>query len=346
MRELMEFHSPDELRQLVDEVLDDLDVPPFSAGDDAGPQGSITGLSQGSGLADPSTAFDAHGEGALGGLESDFAGESGSLTAGDATAMSAVATERALVGLRGLMAAGIGQAALVDLIFARLLGRAGPWQGQERGFHRVLSRVWEGIAVEYIRSKGAKTPHYKSNVRILVMTSWKAADTLAAVNGADSGPAAPGGAFRGVFVETGEPGRAAEAAGAVRQSSGTGAQAEAGAALPEAPSATGPASGAGAAAAGGASVRAGASAALLARSRAEELFDAWVAAAEGRLRAADEEVRAAERRVRLGRDATAVLDFLAAMKGARGLDRELRAGLAKRCRAAEGALAAVVAGQR
>ncbi|KAA0146566.1 hypothetical protein FNF29_07973 [Cafeteria roenbergensis] len=337
MRELLQFHSPDELRQLVTAVLDDLDVPDeASAGDSTG--GPAPGANE---LHDPASAFSAHAS-------------SGDVPEAD------LPGSQSLVEVRSLVSRGADRQSLVDAVFARLLGPRGPWGGKERGVHILLSRVWEGIAAEYYRSKGGKTLNYKSSVRMALMESWKAADSLAASKsalarsslpgagrtsptGGGAAAARAGSEFRSVFIQTKPqaPAAAPVPAAAVSGPAPAGA----------------PAAGAGASADDPAAASAGdapltgpapaqtstASSSLAARSRAETAFDRWIGERRAKLAAADEEVRAAERRVRLGRDATAVLDFMAALRGVRALERALTDDMAARCRAAEGALAALAA---
>ncbi|KAA0165385.1 hypothetical protein FNF27_07668 [Cafeteria roenbergensis] len=332
MRELLQFHSPDELRQLVTAVLDDLDVPDeASAGDSTG--GAAQGANE---LHDPASAFSAHAS-------------SGDVPEAD------LPGSQSLVEVRSLVSRGADRQSLVDAVFARLLGPRGPWGGKERGVHILLSRVWEGIAAEYYRSKGGKTLNYKSSVRMALMESWKAADSLAASKralarsslpgagrmsptGGGAAAARAGSEFRSVFVQTKPQAPTAAAvsgpapAGAPVAAAGASADDPAAASAGDAPL-TGPAP----------AQTSTASSSLAARSRAETAFDRWIGERRAKLAAADEEVRAAERRVRLGRDATAVLDFMAALRGVRALERALTDEMAARCRAAEGALAALAA---
>lgn len=304
MRELLEFHTADELKQLIETVLDDQNVPQLAVGGD-------------SDLADPATPF--------------------------AAAAGGPVSEEPLVRLRAVMAAGADKADLVELVFEQLLGPSGPWGGSERGYRMLVSRCWEGIAIEYLRQRGglAKPPSYKSNVRLMVIERWKAAESLEAAR-QEAREA------RRAAAKAGRQSAAAEAVEASEDSSNpteaTAQQsvfAEPGGVMRtaladnETPSASSSSS----------TAEEGATAAsLAAQRRAEALFDSWWADKTREMAEADETVRAAERRVRLGRDATAVLDFLGAMRVARRAERELRAALAARCRRAEAAAAALAGG--
>jgi hypothetical protein len=343
MRELLHFHSGDELKQLVEAVLDDLGVPEHlkaAVDDDDDAPPAPAGVDH-----DPSTAFEKHepDEGAFVDDEMLADDVGGLVSLGSGSLDAGIPMMESLSDLRGLMASGMDKHALVEAAQSRLLSIRGPWQGGERGYRRVVSRTWEGIAIEYLRSKGAKTPNYKTNVRLLVMELWKASDTMAAAHRAKSRQRRRSGSPTGSIASSDGLGTDTEtAAGTVSDKKAYSSV------FVEAPVLTAAQAGTAEATAedspankSSAAVDAGA--VMEARGRAEAAFDSWFEGIEAEITAADELVRAAERRVRLGRDATAVLDFLAAIRGVRALERRARAAMAKRCRGAESTSAALLA---
>jgi hypothetical protein len=322
MRELLLFHSTDELRQMVEAVLDDLGVPAAVSSLDIDPDSvNASMVVQDPSVDDPDDPFRAHSRA----MSSDD-----SPTGGGRCVLDPYHPD-VLLRFRAAMASGMDKLDMVATVEGVLLGPAGPWEGSERGYHRVLSSVWEGIAVEYYRSRGGKTPSYKTRIRLMLMDSWRSSDTAPSWGDGPTGaqdddgaaPSKPAAPFQSVYATPGRGSRPEEGSPEGDPDAASGeVRTETAKAL---------------------STAARREKVLRAKERAEGGFDAWYSKQETALAAAVEDMRAAERRVKLGRDATAVMDFLASIRTVRSLEERIRKALAARCREAEGGLAGVVA---